>query len=86
MKEWTGGSRIVMKGTPRVPSYRPLMVVGYKCRSQKVLVFIDTEEARSTKPGVPCLSCYPDNYSNVSILPVLCPSVIGRYISAFNEI
>ena len=39
-----------------------------------------------TVPGVPYLYHYPDNYSNVSIHPILCPQFIGRYFSAYNTI
>ena len=41
-----------MNSTPIVPVDRPLMAIGYKNISQKVLGFIATELARSTKPGV----------------------------------
>ena len=42
--------------------------------------------AGSNEPGVPYLSCYPDDYSNDSIFPFLCPRVIVRYFSACNSI
>ena len=41
------------------------MDIGYKYISQNFLVFIAMVEAKSTEPGVPCLSCYPYNYSNI---------------------
>ena len=37
-------------------------------------------------PGVNYLSCYPSNYSNVSIHPVLCNQLIGSYFSSYNAI
>ena len=40
MKEWPVGSHLFMKSMPRVHGDRPLMVIGYKYRSQKVLGFI----------------------------------------------
>ena len=30
MKDWTGGSYLVMKSTPRFPYGRPLLYIGYK--------------------------------------------------------
>ena len=42
MKYWPGGSYLVMKSTPRVPGGIPLVAIGYKYNSRKVLVFIDT--------------------------------------------
>ena len=86
MKEWTGGSHIVMKVTPRVPGDRPLMAIGYKYRPKKVLGFIATEGDRSTKWGVPYLYNYPGNYYNASICPVIFPHLIVRYSSACNAI
>ena len=86
MKEWTGGSHIVMNNTPRVPGDRTLMDIRYNYRYQKVLGFIDTEGYGSNEPGVPYLSRYPDNDYNVSIHPFLCPHVIGSYFSACNAI
>ena len=84
MKEWPGGSHIFMKSNPRFTDDRPLMAIGYKYRSQKVLGFISMERGGSTEPGVPYLSCCPANYSSNSIYPVLCHIVIGRYFSACN--
>ena len=73
MKEWLGGSHIVMKSTPKITSDRALMAIRYKCRSQKVLGFISDEGVGSTEPGNPYLSIYHDNYSYVSIWDVLRP-------------
>ena len=85
MKEWPGGSNLVMKSTTRVPGDRPLMSIRFEYISQKVLGFIATEGSGSTVPDVPYLSHYPDNYSNVFIFPVLHLHLLGRYFSAYNE-
>ena len=37
MKYWPGGSYLVMKSNPRVTGGRPLMDIGYKYNSRKVL-------------------------------------------------
>ena len=37
MKDWPGGSYIVMKSTQIVPSERPLLVIEYKYNYRKVL-------------------------------------------------
>ena len=70
--------------TPRTPDDIPLIEFEYNCNSQKILLFISTERARSTDPGNTYLSRLPENYSNVSICPVVCHCVIGRYFNAFN--
>ena len=85
-KECPGGSQMCMRISPRVPGYIPLMDILYKYIYQKFLGFIAAEGGVSTVPGVPYLSCCFYNYLNVSICPVFCPCVIGRYFSACNEI
>ena len=35
MKDWTGGSYLVMKSTPRFPGGRPLLDVGYNYNSRR---------------------------------------------------
>ena len=85
-KEWPGGSHLVMKSTSRVTGDRPLMAIIYKYIDKKILGYIDMEGARSTIPGVTYLSCYPCDYSNVSILPVISNHLLGRYFSDCIEI
>ena len=62
------------------------MPVGQNYNSRKVLGFIATEGTGSTEPGDPDLSCFPDIYSNVYVLPVVCPHLLGRYFNACNAI
>ena len=42
LKYWPGGSYLVMKSTPIVADGIPLVAIGYKYNSRKVLVFIAT--------------------------------------------
>ena len=86
MKDWPGGSYLVLKSTPRFPGESPLLAIGYKYNSRKVLGFIATEGAGSTEPGDPYLSRFPDIYSNVSVRPVVRPHLLGRYFNACNAI
>ena len=86
MKDWTGGSYLVMKSTKIVPGGRPLMAIGYKYNSRKFLGFIATEGGVSTEPGDPYLSRFPDIYSDVSVRPVVRPCLLGSYFNAFNSI
>ena len=86
MKYYPGGSYLVMNSTPIVPVGIPLMAIGYKYNSRKVLVFIATEGAGSTEPGNPYLSCFPDIYSNDYVQPVVRPHLLGRYFNACNSI
>ena len=86
MKNWPGGSYIVLKSTPRFPGERPLLAIGYKYNSRKVPGFIATEGDGTTEPGDPYLSRFPDIYSNVSVCPVVRPHLLGRYFNACNAI
>ena len=67
MKDWPGGSYLVLKISPIFPGEIPLLAIGYKYDSRKVLGFIATEGSGSTEPGDTYLSCFPDIYSNVSV-------------------
>ena len=53
---------------------------------RKVIEFIATEGAVSTKQNDPNLSQFPGIYSNVSVRPVLCSQFIGRYFNYCNAI
>ena len=61
-KYWPERSYLVLKSTPRVPIEIPLMTIGYKYNSRKVLGFIATEGGRITESGDPYLSRFPDIY------------------------
>ena len=86
MKDWPGGSYLVLKSTPIFPRERPILDIGCKYNSRKVLGFIVTEGAGSTEPGDPYVSCFPEIYYNVSVCPVFFPHLLGRYFNAWNEI
>ena len=51
MKDWPVRSYLVLEITPRFTCERPLLAIGYKSNSRKVLGFIATEGAGSTEPG-----------------------------------
>ena len=85
-KDCPGGSYIFMKSTPRVPCGRPLMDIGYKYNSRKVLGFIAIEGDGIIKPGDPYLSCFLDIYANFSVRPVVFPHLLGMYFKACNAI
>ena len=86
MKDWPGGSYLILKITPRFPGERPLVTIGYKYNSRKVLGFIATEEGGSTEPGDPYSSRFPGIYSNIFVLPIVSPHLIVSYFNACNSI
>ena len=75
-KNWPGGSYLVLRSKPMVPGGRPLIAIGYKYNARKVLSFIFTDNAGITKTGIPYLSKYPDQFTNVSIRPAPFPNHI----------
>ena len=75
-----------MKSNPRVTGGITLIVIGCKYNYRKLLCFTGTEGSGSTEPGDPYLSCFPDIYSNVSVRPIVCPHLIGRYFNSCNAI
>ena len=86
MKQCLGGSHSFIKSNPIVPGYIPLMYIGYKYNSRKVLGFIYTEGGEIPDPGFPYLSRLPYNYSYFSISPVVFPHVHVRYLNTFHSI
>ena len=77
-KDWMGGSYLVMRSNPIVPGFNALIYIGYKYNVQKVLSFIVTDYASSTKAYITYLSKYPDQCSNVPILPVALSFVVSK--------
>ena len=69
-----------------VPGDKPLIAFGYKYNGQKVLSFIVTDNSGSTKTGIPYLSKYPDQFTNVAIRPVARTLVMSKNKSAVNEV
>ena len=83
-----GGSYLVSKRNYSVTRNRPLIYIFYKYNAWKVLYFVTSEDAGSTKDGIPYLSNYPENFDNVSIQPVDLPYVMSDlfgYVTGFDS-
>ena len=65
---------------------RPLIDIGYKYNYKKVIYFISTEDSGSTKDGNNYLPEYPDQFANVSVLPVSIPQIMSKFFGYINEI
>ena len=85
-KYWPGGSYLVLRSKPILPGDRPLIPIGYKYNARKFLAFIFTDNAGSTNTGIPYLSKYPDQFTNVAIRPVARPLVMSIFFPAINEV
>ena len=57
---------------------RPLIAIGYQYNARKVLSFIVTDNSGSTKTGIPYLSKYPGQFTNVAICPIARPLVMSK--------
>ena len=68
----------MLRSKPIVPGDRPLIAIGYKYNARKVLSLIVTDNAGSTNNGIPYLSKYPDQFTNVSIRPFARPLVMSK--------
>ena len=79
-KYWHGGSYLVLSSKPMLPEDRPLIAIVYKHNVRKFLYFTVTDNAGSTKTGIPYSSKYPDYFTNVFIRPVARPFVMSKKI------
>ena len=80
-KDWPGGSYLVLRSKHIVPRDRPLIAIIYKYNAGKVLYFIVTDKIGITKTGIPYLSKYLDQFTNVAIHRVARPLVMSKKIS-----
>ena len=85
MKDWTGRSYLVMNINPIFPGEIPLLTIGYRYNSRRVLGFIATEGDGSTEPGDPYLSRFPDIFLTFLFTPLFVLTC-GRYLIAYNAI
>ena len=63
-----------------VPGDRPLIAISYNYNARKVLSFIVTDNAGSTKTDIPYLSNYTDQFTNAAIRSVACTFVMSKQI------
>ena len=53
---WPGDSYLVFRRKPMVPRFRPIIAIGYKYNTWKVIYFLDTEDTVSTNSVITYLS------------------------------
>ena len=66
----------MLRSKPMIPRDRPLIAISYFYNAWKVLYFIVMDNAGITKTGIPYLSKYHDQFTNVAIRPVDRPFVM----------
>ena len=78
MKDFPGGTWIVLKG--RTKKLIDLITIGYKYNKKKVLIFVLTKGAGSTKAGgTPYEARYTNAFGNVHVRYTLRPKIISCY-------
>ena len=85
-KDWPGVSYLVLKRSFTVPGNRPIIAIGSKYNSQKLIYFIDAYGAWSTKAVISHLYKYPELFSNVAIFPVACHISMSKLFGYVNEV
>ena len=84
-KDWPVGSCLVLRSKPMVTRDRPLISIGYNSNVRKFLPFIVAYNKGRTKTGIPYLSKYPEQFTNVAIRPVARPLFMSKN-SSVNEV
>ena len=77
-KDCPGVSYLVLRSETMVPRYRPLIAIRYKYNARKVISCIVTDNSGRKNTGIPYLSKYPDQFTNVAIRPVARPLVMSN--------
>ena len=76
----------MLRSKPVMPGGGPLIDIGYKYNTQKVLSFITTADTDSKKSGIPFLFKYPEPYHNVVIHPVARPLVMSKFSGSVDGV
>jgi hypothetical protein len=82
LNEAPGGCWITMKG--KVPRGTDLLDIDYKYNSKRVLKFVATAEAGSTKAGVPYDMKFCDAFNNVCVRKVERPAIVSQFFDDSN--
>ena len=85
-KYWTGCSYLMLRIKHMVPRVRSIIAINYNYNVRKVLIFIVTYNTGITQVVVSYLSNYPDQFYNVSILPVACHFVVYNFFGCVNQV
>ena len=81
MKDWPGGSHIVMTATV---GNEKLYAVGYKYCKKKNLCFVFNEVASHTEPGEPYVARWKDKNGNEQFREVPRPACCAKYFISSN--
>ena len=69
-----------------MPRDRPIITIGYKYNTWKVISFVATEDTGRKKASIHYLSDYPDPFENVDIISVTRPISVSKLFGYFNQV
>ena len=84
LQEAPGGCWITL--TAKGPQGSDLMALGYKYNSKRVLFFVGTRDAGSTKAGKPYEMKFTDSFNNICTRDVPRPAVVSQFFDDSNVI
>jgi hypothetical protein len=84
MKGYPSGSYLVLECT--TPSGVKLLAIGYKYNGKKILLFVATKNAGSTKPGTPYKAKFPDKFGNTKERSVIRPAILSQYFDISDAV
>ena len=84
MEDFPSGSHLVFEC--KSPAQVDLVAIGYKYNARKVLCFVATKNAGSTRPGRPYVAKFPDEYGNVARRMVPRPQIISTYFDNSDKV
>jgi len=83
MQDFPGGTWITLEGQTEKEKV-DLICIGYKYNKKKVLTFVMTRGAGSSKNGEPYEARFPDKYGNVCVRHVARPDIVSNYFKFSN--
>lgn len=85
MEKWPGGTSLVLEAKGLTGT--PLVAIGYKYNSRKVLCFVASKNAGSTKmTGTPYKARWRDSHGNQHSRAIKRPDLLARYFEGSNLI
>jgi hypothetical protein len=85
MKDYPSGSYLVLECTTPTKQVK-LLAIGYKYNARKILLFVATKNAGSTKPGTPYKAKFPDKFGNTKERLVIRPAVVSQYFDISDAV
>jgi hypothetical protein len=85
MKDYPSGSYLVLECTTPTKQVQ-LLAIGYKYNARKILLFVATKNAGSTKPGTPYKAKFPDRFGNTKERSVIRPAILSQYFEISDAV